>query len=155
MAEEEMNYDIALLVDGPNMFRVGFENILSAVRGFGTIRIAEVYFNIMAGEPLITAATYLGYKSIVNGTTKDVDTLLAVRGAEIIASRRFDFIDLLAIASSDSDFLPLIYLAREYTKKEVLAVGINNESFSDALKNTADYIISLEERVKNGGGGYR
>ena len=65
---------------------------------------------------------------------------MAVEATELIFN---DNIDIIAMMTRDADFQPVIRKAKEHGK-ETIVVGIE-PGFSNALKNTADYIISLSE----------
>lgn len=133
---------IAILVDGPNIlrkeFQVSLADIKKELERFGLLKVAKVYLDQFAPEKLIEAVTNLGFEPII--TCTDVDVLMAVEATELIFN---DNIDILAFMTRDADFQPVIRKAKEHGK-ETIVIG-TEPGFSNALKNTADYIISLSE----------
>lgn len=133
---------IAILVDGPNILRKEFQISLADIKKelerFGMLKIARVYLDQFAPEKLIEAVTNLGFEPII--TCTDVDVLMAVEATELIFNGH---IDILAFMTRDADFQPVVRKAKEHGKGTIV-IGIE-PGFSNALKNTADYIISLSE----------
>jgi len=68
----------------------------------------------------------------------DVDVALAVAAMEAILTRD---VDIVALATRDADFLPIIQRAKEYGKK-VIVLGAE-PGFSSSLRNAADYVENL------------
>lgn len=141
---ENLDYKIALLVDGPNMFRAGFGEICKVAEKYGSPLLKEVYLSKGAPESLREAVLNNGYCPVMK-SFKDADTALAVRATEILCSPRYDHLDLIALATRDGDFLPSIYVARDYNKR-TLAICLEGNGISAALKNSADYFEVIEER---------
>jgi uncharacterized protein (TIGR00288 family) len=139
--------NIALFVDGPNMLRKEFSIDLRELKKrtskYGRIVIAKVFVNQFAPEKLIEAIINEGFEpKIVLGTKNeehsDVDVALAVEAMEAILTKD---INIIAIATRDADFLPLIQKAKEYGKK-VIIFGAE-PGFSSSLKNSADVVELL------------
>ena len=133
---------IALLVDGPNIlrkeFRISLADIKRELERFGILKVAKVYLDQYAPEKLIEAVTNLGFEPVI--TCTDVDVLMSVEATELIFD---DNIDIIAVMTRDADFQPVIRKAKE-RGKETIVVG-TDPGFSNALKNTADYIINISE----------
>jgi uncharacterized protein (TIGR00288 family) len=139
---KEGNRHIALLVDGPNIlrkeFRISLADIKKELERFGILKVAKVYLDQYAPEKLIEAVTNLGFEPVI--TCTDVDVLMSVEATELIFN---DNIDIIAVMTRDADFQPVIRKAKEHGK-ETIVVG-TDPGFSNALKNTADYIINISE----------
>lgn len=139
--------NIALFVDGPNMLRKEFSIDLRELKKrlsrYGRLVIAKVFINQFAPEKLIEAIINEGFEPKVVLATKedegnDVDVTLAVEAMEAILTKD---IQIIALATRDADFLPLIQKAKEYGKK-VIVFGAE-PGFSSSLKNSADIVEIL------------
>lgn len=142
---EEAN--LALFVDGPNMLRKEFSIDLRDLRKraskYGRIIIAKVYINQFAPEKLIEAIINEGFEpkialAVDEEEKNDVDVTLAVEAMEAILTKD---IQIIAIATRDADFLPLIQKAKEYGKKVILFGA--EPGMSASLKNSADVVELL------------
>ncbi len=138
---------IAILIDGPNILRKEFSvdlgDLKRKVSEYGEIRIAKVFLNQYAPEKLIEAVSNQGFEVVigmskVKDETADVDVYMATEAMDIV--HRKD-IDVLAIATRDADFLPLVYRAKEHGKKVIVIGG--EPAFSKALQHAADYVIDI------------
>ncbi len=142
--EEE---SVALFVDGPNMLRKEFMIDLRELRRrcqkYGRIVIGKVFVNQFAPEKLIEAIINEGYESIMllaeqEEEASDVDVALAVSAIETVLTKD---IDIVALATRDADFLPVVQKAKEYGKK-VIVFGAE-PGFSASLRNAADFVEML------------
>ena len=134
--------DVALLVDGPNVFRDEFDVDLADLRAagesLGRLAVARVYFDVRAPSGLIQAAEAHGFA--VRVTSGDVDVALAVDATELVTDGT---VDTLAIASRDMDFKPALETAaRHGVRTVVLAPGEHGRS--EALPAVADEAILLD-----------
>lgn len=137
--------NIAVFVDGPNMLRKEFmidlRELKRKVRKFGRITIAKVFINQFAPEKLVEAIVNEGFECemvLGEGGETDVDVALAVAAIEAILTKD---IDVVAIATRDADFVPVIQKVKEYGKK-VVVLGAE-PGFSVSLQNAADYVELL------------
>lgn len=134
---------IALFVDGPNILREEFTVDLETVRDVAlegsATGSARLYLDEHASPGLIRAAEANGYEVIV--TSGDVDVKLAVDATALVASGD---IDVLAIASRDADFKPVVEAATAAGIR-TLAIAPGEHGRSAALVNAAD-----EARVLDG-----
>ncbi|ASJ11069.1 NYN domain-containing protein [Thermococcus sp. P6] len=132
---------IGLIIDGPNILRKEFgiklEDILQALGRIGKIRVAKVVLNQYASQGLIEAVVNQGLEPII--VAGDTDVRIAIEAMELIYNSD---VDVIAIATRDADFLPIINEAKR-RGKETVVVGIN-PGFSVALQNAADYVIRME-----------
>ena len=132
---------IALFVDGPNVIRkqlsVDLREVKRKVAEHGNIRIARIYLDQYASDKLIEAMVNQGFEPII--TTGDVDVTLAVEATEQVVNPK---IDIVAIMSRDTDFIPVLNKVKEHGKNS-LVVGVE-PGFSVALKNSADYVIMVK-----------
>lgn len=131
---------IALFVDGPNIIRkqlnIDLREIKKKVSEHGNIRFARIYLDQFASDKLIEAMVNQGFEPKI--TTGDVDVTMAVEATEQIVNPE---IDVIALMTRDTDFIPALTKAKEHGKK-TLVVGIE-PGFSVALRNTADILIMI------------
>jgi uncharacterized protein (TIGR00288 family) len=145
MKKRSLEKKIAIFVDGPNLLRKEFTLDLSELRRkaerYGKIVVAKVFLNQFAPEKLIEAIINEGFKVemvLAEKEDMDVDVSLAVDAMETLLTKN---IDVLILATRDTDFIPLIHKAKEYGK-EVIVFGVN-KGFSAALRNAADKVEVL------------
>ncbi|MEM4272483.1 MAG: TIGR00288 family NYN domain-containing protein [Candidatus Bilamarchaeaceae archaeon] len=132
---------VAFFVDGPNVIRkqlsVDLREVRQKVSEHGDIRIARIYLDQFASDKLIEAMVNQGLEPKI--TTGDVDVTLAVEATEQIVNKE---IDIIAVMSRDTDFIPLLNAAKKHGKKTIV-VGVE-PGFSVALKNTADVLVMVK-----------
>lgn len=137
--------DIAVLVDGPNILRKAFSIDLAEIRKeltkHGNIRIARIYLDQYASDKLIEAMVNQGFKTEI--TTGDVDVTMAIEAMEYVLDPN---IDIVALMTRDSDFIPVIVKAKAHGKKTMIIA--TDVAFSAALRNTADKIIIFRSKGK-------
>lgn len=138
---------VALFVDGPNMLRKEFMIDLRELRRraqkYGRITVAKVFLNQFAPEKLIEAVINEGLEcemTLAEATEEanDVDVSLAVSAIEAVLTKD---IDILALATRDADFLPVVQKAKEYGKKVVIFGA--EPGFSSSLQNAADFVETI------------
>lgn len=138
---------VALFVDGPNMLRkefmVDLRELRKRIQRYGRITIAKVFLNQFAPEKLIEAIINEGFESIMvlaeqEEEQSDIDVSLAVSVMEAVLSKD---VDIIAIATRDADFLPVVQKAKEYGK--IVVVLGAEPGFSASLRNAADYVENL------------
>lgn len=136
---------VALFVDGPNVIRkqlsVDLREVKAKVSEHGNIRIARIYLDQYASDKLIEAMVNQGFEPII--TTGDVDVTLAVEATEQIVNPD---IDIVAIMSRDTDFIPVLNKVKKHGKNSIV-VGVE-PGFSVALKNTADHLITVKTQER-------
>lgn len=134
---------VALFVDGPNVLRdefdVDLDDVLAAAREEGRLVVSRLYLDEHATPGLIQAGEARGYD--VRVTSGDVDVKLAVDATELVLS---EHVDLIAVASRDTDFKPVLEKANE-NGVATLAIAPGEHGRSDALRNAADDALVLEE----------
>lgn len=134
--------EVALLVDGPNVFRDEFDVDLADLReageSLGRLGVARVYFDVNASSGLIQAAEAHGFA--VRVTSGDVDVALAVDAAELAATGA---VETLAIASRDMDFKPALEAAASHGVRTV-AIAPGEHGRSEGLSAAADETILLD-----------
>ncbi|ABE51806.1 TIGR00288 family NYN domain-containing protein [Methanococcoides burtonii] len=137
---------IGLLVDGPNVlrkeFNVNLEEIRDVLKEYGNVKIGRVFLNQYASDKLVEAIENNGFEPII--CSSDVDVRLAVEGMELVYNPT---IDTIALVTRDADFKPLLNKANEHGKETIL-FGVE-PGFSTALRNSADYVIILENNQMN------
>ena len=134
--------NIACFVDGPNMIRkelgIDLEKVKRKLEKHGRIKVAKVFLDQYASDKLIEAVTNQGYGLVI--VPSDVDVAMAVDATQYVFNPN---IDIIAIVSRDSDFRPVLAMAKEHGK-ETIVVGTNPD-FSTALRNSADIVIDAKE----------
>jgi len=134
---------VALLIDGPNMLRKEFDFDLDVVQeilaDYGKIKVGKVFLNQYASDKLIEAIVNQGLSPII--VAGDIDVQMAVEAFEAIHNPN---VDVVALMTRNTDFLPLVNIAKE-NGKETLVIGAE-PGFSIALKNSADSTIVLKKQ---------
>jgi len=147
--EEKPEKKIGLIVDGPNILRKEFgiklEDIMEALSRVGNVRIAKVILNQYAPQGLIEAIVNQGLEPVI--VAGDTDVRVAIEAMEMIYSTD---VDVIALASRDADFLPILIEAKR-RGKETVVIGVE-PGFSVALQNAADYVIKMESARETGEG---
>jgi uncharacterized protein (TIGR00288 family) len=137
---------VAFFVDGPNMIRKEFnlnlKDLRKRVEKYGRIVIGKVFLNQFASEKLIEAVANEGFESVIAlgdpEQKTDVDVAIAVHAMEAIQNPE---IDVVALASRDADFLPLLQKIKEKGK---IALLISVESgLAVSLRHAADHVELL------------
>jgi uncharacterized protein (TIGR00288 family) len=142
--------NIALLVDGPNVIRKSLKLDLIKVKRevlkHGTLRVSKIYLDQYASDKLIEAMVNQGFDTQI--TAGDVDVTMAVEAMEYALSKD---IDVIALMTRDSDYIPVLNKAKEHGKKTMIIA--TDVAFSAALKNTADIVVifkgNLAEHIVN------
>jgi uncharacterized protein (TIGR00288 family) len=133
---------VGVFVDGPNVLRdefdVDFDDLRAAGEEYGRLAYVRLYLNEHAPAELVQAAEARGFAVVT--TSGDVDVRLAV---DATAAAVEDDIDVLAVASRDTDFKPVIEAAAERGLGTV-AIAPGEHGRSDALQNAAQDAITLE-----------
>lgn len=137
---------LAFFVDGPNMIRKEFnldlKDLKKRVEKYGRVVVGKVFLNQFASEKLIEAVANEGFETIIAlgdpEQKTDVDVSIAVHAMEAINNPE---IEVIALASRDADFLPLIQKAKEKGKITVLVTIESGLAVS--LKHAADYVELL------------
>lgn len=137
--------NVAIFVDGPNMLRkelnVDLRQIKEIGEQFGRIKIGKVYLNQFAPTKLSEAVVNQGFE--VEISVGDVDVMMAVEAATTGFNKN---IDVICFVTRDSDFIPALQKAKSLGK-ETVAILVD-ESSAAALKNSADYIVILNKKVR-------
>jgi uncharacterized protein (TIGR00288 family) len=132
---------VGLFVDGPNVLREEFDVDLDDVRAgageYGRVAVAQLYVDEHASPGLIQAAEARGFAVVT--TSGDVDVKL---GVDATAAAVEDRLDILVIASRDTDFKPVLEAAAERGLGTV-AIAPGEHGRSDALRNAAQDAITL------------
>jgi len=133
---------VGLFVDGPNVLRDEFDVDLDDVRAvaerYGELSVGRLYLDENAPAGLIQAAEARGFEVVT--TSGDVDVKL---GVDATAATVEEGIDVLAVASRDTDFKPVLEAAAE-RGLATIAIAPGEHGRSDALRNTAHEAITLD-----------
>jgi uncharacterized protein (TIGR00288 family) len=133
---------VGLFVDGPNVLREEFDVDLEELRDAGTDRgrlaVSRLYLDQNASSGLIKAGEAHGFD--VRVTSGDVDVKLAVEATAAIHEAD---LEVLAIASRDTDFKPVLEVAGR-SGVETLAIAPGEHGRSDALVRAAGDAVVLD-----------
>ena len=137
---------VAFFIDGPNMirkeFNIDLRELKRRVEKYGRIVIGKVFLNQFASEKLIEAVANEGFESVMAlgdpEQKTDVDVAIAVHAMDAIQNSD---IEIIALASRDADFLPLIQKAKEKGKITVL-VSVES-GLAVSLKHASDHVELL------------
>jgi len=138
---------VAFFVDGPNMirkeFNINLKDMKKRVEKYGRIVIGKVFLNQFASEKLIEAVANEGFESVMAlgdpEQKTDVDVAIAVHAMEAVDNPD---IEIIALASRDADFLPLIQKIKQSGK---IALLVTVESgLAVSLRHSADYVELLK-----------
>ncbi|NIM47348.1 MAG: NYN domain-containing protein [Candidatus Aenigmarchaeota archaeon] len=137
---------LAFFVDGPNMIRKEFnldlKDLRKRVEKYGRILVGKVFLNQFASEKLIEAVANEGFETIIAlgdpEQKTDVDVSITVHAMEAIYDPD---IEVIALASRDADFLPLIQKAKAKGKMTVLITVESGLAVS--LKHASDFVELL------------
>ncbi|MBI4017415.1 MAG: NYN domain-containing protein [Candidatus Aenigmarchaeota archaeon] len=140
--------NVALYVDGPNLLRkelnTDLEQLRTRVRTYGRVVIARVFLNQFTPQKMIEAVANQGWEPVVvmGGASReeksDVDAMM---GASVMEGILDPKIHIIAVATRDADFTPVVLKAKAYGK-ETVVVG-TEPAFSIALRNAADHVETL------------
>lgn len=134
---------VGLFVDGPNVLRsefdVDLDDVRAAVADRGRIVVSRLYVDEHATPGLIQAAEAHGFEVIT--TSGDVDVKLSV---DATAAAVKGEIDLLAVASRDMDFKPVLETAARHGV-DTFAIAPGTYGRSDALRSVAHDAVTLGE----------
>ncbi|MFW6384407.1 MAG: NYN domain-containing protein [Halodesulfurarchaeum sp.] len=133
---------VGLFVDGPNTMREEFDVDLDDLRTtsaqYGTLAVTRLYLDEKAPGPLIQAGEAHGFD--VRVTSGDVDVKLAVDATAAVNDAA---LDVLAVASRDVDFKPLLEVARA-AGIDTVAIAPGEHGRSEALVKAADEAVVLD-----------
>ncbi|MEM0136447.1 MAG: NYN domain-containing protein [Thermoplasmatales archaeon] len=134
---------VALYIDFPNLYAImkekdsfpNLEKVITIARSLGNLVFAKCYTVVHKKQNHVSSYLWLerlGYSVIPRfvpdndyGIKKDIDTFLAV---DAIVSLLECDIDIILIASNDSDFLPVMTAAREFSRIAVALVSSHDEA---------------------------
>jgi uncharacterized protein (TIGR00288 family) len=137
---------VGLFVDGPNVLRsefdVDLDELRAVAKGRGRLAFARVYLDENASAGLIQAAEARGFAVVT--TSGDVDVKLAVDATAVVADND---LDVLVIASRDTDFKPVLEAAAERGIHTV-AIAPGEYGRSAALPNAAHDAVTLGAAVE-------
>jgi len=145
--DEKPGTNVAAFVDGPNIIRsefdVDLDDLRRAIESLGDIKSAQVFLNQYASDKLIEAIVSQGFEPELGlagqkDQDDDVDVYMATTAMEAVFN---DSIDIIALVTRDTDFLPVIQKTKEHGKRSVI-VAVES-GFSTALENAADQTILI------------
>ncbi|MBI5553648.1 MAG: NYN domain-containing protein [Candidatus Diapherotrites archaeon] len=131
---------IAVLVDGPNILRKELKTDLGEIKQklnkFGKIKIARDILKQQASNKLLEAVVNQGFEPLI--CVGDIDVAMACDAVEAVYNPS---IQVIALVTRDSDFLPAITKAKRAGKETVVMMVDSDAAAS--LKNHADYLVVL------------
>ncbi len=142
--------NVAVFVDGPNIirneFNIDLDDLREGCESLGNLKIGKVFLNQYASDKLVEAVISQGFEPKVgvageDKEEKDVDVYMAVEVMESVYNKN---IDIIALATRDTDFLPVIQKAKENNKDT--AIVCVNQGLSTALKNAVDETVIIDTK---------
>lgn len=131
---------VALVVDGPNILRDEFDVDLAALRAAagetGQVALARLYLDEHASPGLIRAGEAHGFEVVV--TSGDVDVRLAIDAMAMLAEGDWD---VLAVASRDLDFKPLLERAAAVGVHTVVIVPDAGDRSAGLVQAAAEIVV--------------
>jgi len=137
---------VAFFIDGPNMirkeFNIDLKELRKRVEKYGRIVIGKVFLNQFASEKLIEAVANEGFESVIAlgdpEQKTDIDVAVTVHAMDAIQNPE---IEVIALATRDADFLPLIQKIKEKGK---IALLVTVESgLAVSLRHASDHVEIL------------
>ena len=134
---------LAFFVDGPNMirkeFNIDLKDLRKRIEKYGRIAIGKVFLNQFASEKLIEAVANEGFEAVIAlgdpELKTDVDVSIAVHTMEAVYDPD---VEIIALATRDADFLPLIQKAKQMGKLVVLVAV--QPGLAISLRHAADHV---------------
>lgn len=135
-------FRVGLYVDLPNLYAImknkgsvpNFDQLMVVSQSLGDLIFANCYTTMYTdyNNPSIIGLERIGYTVIPRfvpntdyGIKKDIDTFLAV---DAVVDLLVNKLDILIIASNDSDFLPVMKVTKETGKVAVAMVSSHDEA---------------------------
>lgn len=146
---DSQRQNVAAFVDGPNIIRAEFDvdldDLRRSIESLGDVKSAQVFLNQYASDKLIEAIVSQGFEPELGlagqkDQEDDVDVYMASTAMEAVFN---DSIDIIALVTRDTDFLPVLQKAKKHGK-ETAIIGVES-GFSTALKNAADRTLLIED----------
>ncbi len=154
----DRKHRVACFLDIPNLetssYQTGADcdpaHILKLASAHGKVVIAKAYGFATAKKPIsrgVMAAFRSGFEFVptvlVEEGRKDVDTKMT---SDMVQSIYENDVDVMVIASGDSDFIPALKLAKR--KGIYVMVVAIEDCFSPGLANEADTVVILPKNVE-------
>ena len=137
---------VAFFIDGPNMirkeFNIDLKELRKRVEKYGRIVIGKVFLNQFASEKLIEAVANEGFESVIAlgdpEQKTDIDVAVTVHAMEAVQNPE---IAVIALATRDADFLPLIQKIKEKGKIALLVTV--EPGLAVSLRHASDHVEIL------------
>jgi uncharacterized protein (TIGR00288 family) len=146
---------VGIFLDIPNVETASYKAdmpfepgmIRERARTFGNVIMARAYGIVYLKRPIsngVMTASREGFEFVslvqVDEGRKDIDTRMT---SDLVEAACGEDIDVIVIASGDSDFIPALRIARKRGKK-VIVMAVEG-TYSRMLKEEADEVISIEK----------
>jgi uncharacterized protein (TIGR00288 family) len=133
---------IGVIVDGINMRPAEIENQLSLIRDslakIAKIQYSKVILSGVRSEDLTKVIQNLGFEPLIYLSESDIYFVL--ESMDLIFNPK---IEIIAIASKNEEYLPLLIKAKEKGKKNIAINLINSNIDKETLDNVCDIVIDL------------
>ena len=137
---------VAFFIDGPNMirkeFNIDLKELRKRVEKYGRIVIGKVFLNQFASEKLIEAVANEGFESVIAlgdpEQKTDIDVAVTVHAMDAVQNPE---IEIIALATRDADFLPLIQKIKEKGKIALLVTV--EPGLAVSLRHASDHVEIL------------
>ncbi len=136
--KKEERPNLGLLIDGPNFLKSIWQDlgkIKEILEEIGDLKVAKTLTDQNLPDEVIETIKDYGFSPII--VQADADIYLALEAMELIFS---DLLDIIALATTDTNFFPIMARARELGKETAVLGG---KDLSDSLKNVADYVVEI------------
>ncbi|MHA1754468.1 MAG: NYN domain-containing protein [Candidatus Odinarchaeia archaeon] len=139
---------IGILFDGINVTPSEIELQLLKIKEYldeiGKIQYAKVILQGVSSEGIVRIIQNLGFEPLIYVSESDVYFVL--EAMELIFNPK---IEVVAIASKNEDFLPLLIKAKGKGKKNIAFNLIDSKIDVETLKNNCDIVIDLNQLKNN------
>ena len=137
---------IAVIVDGINMNLNEIEIQLSKIKleleKIGKIQYSKVILPGLGSDDLAKVIHNLGFEPLIYLSESDVYFVL--EAMDLIFNSKME---VIAIATKNEDFLPLLTKAKEKGKKNIAINLIDSKMDKETLENICDIVIDLNLEI--------
>lgn len=133
---------VALLIDGPNILdEDSEERVLKDIREItmeiGDLRVVKVILNQYSTDRFVEEVSNQGFEPIV--VSGETGVRLSIEAMRYMYK---PYIDIIAIATTNHEFLTIFNRARGLGKETML---ISTGDVEESLNNASDYVATIEQ----------
>ncbi|MHA1409995.1 MAG: NYN domain-containing protein [Candidatus Odinarchaeia archaeon] len=123
-----------------NEIEIQLSRIKNALEDIGKIQYAKIILSGLGSEDLAKVIQNLGFELLIYMSESDVYFFLETM--EVIFNPK---LEIIAIASKNEDFIPLLIKAKEKGKKNVAINLLDSKIDTSTLENICDIVIDLNK----------